>query len=454
MFKKILIANRGEIALRIIRACHELGIETVAVYSEADRDSLHVRFADEDICIGPPPPSESYLNIPRIISAAEITDAEAIHPGYGFLAENAHFAEICESCNIAFIGPSHKAISLMGDKAAARSTIEKEGVGAIPGSPGTVDTQDQAMKIARKLGYPVMIKAAAGGGGRGMREAHTDVSLVQAFITAQAEAEKAFGDRRLYIEKLIVEPRHVEIQILADKHGNVIHLGERDCSLQRRHQKVLEESPSPAVDDEIRTKMGEAAAKCAKAAGYSSAGTVEFLLDKDRHFYFMEMNTRVQVEHPVTEMVTGIDIVKEQIRIAAGEPLGCKQKDVKFKGHSIECRINAEDPYNQFLPSPGKITGFHIPGGPGIRVDSHIYSEYVVPPYYDSLLAKLIVHGNNRMEAIMKMRCALSEFIVEGIPTTIPLLQQIMEDSDFIKGDFHTGKLDDIRKRLDYDHAP
>ncbi len=449
MFKKILIANRGEIALRIIRACHELGIETVAVYSEADRDSLHVRFADEDVCIGPPSPTESYLNIPRIISAAEITDAEAIHPGYGFLAENAHFAEICESCNIIFIGPSHRAISLMGDKSVARDTIKQYGVSPIPGSESTVENQEDAMKIARQIGYPIMIKAASGGGGRGMRAAHTDVSLVQGFITAQAEAEKSFGDRRLYLEKLIVEPRHVEIQILADQHGNVIHLGERDCSLQRRHQKVVEESPSPAVDEELRERMGQAAIQCAKAVEYYSAGTVEFLLDKDKNFYFMEMNTRVQVEHPVTEMVTGVDIIKEQIRIAANEKLKYTQDEVEFRGHSIECRINAEDPSNHYMPCPGKITGFHIPGGPGIRVDSHVYSEYMVPPFYDSMLAKLIVYGENRTEAIAKMRRALDEFVVEGIPTTIPLSQLIMEDNQFIQGDFNTGRLEEIQKRLD-----
>ncbi len=449
MFKKVLIANRGEIALRVIRACREMDIATVAVYSEADRDSLHVRFADEDICIGPPPASESYLNIPRIISAAEITDAEAIHPGYGFLAENAHFAEICESCNIVFIGPSPRAISLMGDKAAARDTIESYGVSAIPGSDGTVDDADKAVSIARKLGYPVMVKAAAGGGGRGMRIAHTDVSLVQAFITAQSEAEKAFGDRRLYIEKLVLEPRHIEIQILADKEGNCVHLGERDCSLQRRHQKVVEESPSPAVEEELRQRMGQAAVRCAEAVQYYSAGTVEFLLDKDSNFYFMEMNTRIQVEHPVTEMITGVDILKEQIKIAAGLPLSIKQEDVKIEGHAIECRVNAEDPANQFLPSPGKITGLHKPGGPGIRVDSHIYSEYVVPPYYDSLLAKLISHGHDRKEAIAKMKRALEEFVIEGIPTTIPLLQLIMKNHDFVTGIFNTGSLDAIRHQLE-----
>jgi len=453
MFKKILIANRGEIALRIIRACKELGIATVAVYSEADRDSLHVRFADEDVCIGPPPASESYLNIPRIISAAEITDAEAIHPGYGFLAENAHFAEVCQSCNIVFIGPSHQSITLMGDKAAARNTIKNQGIRPIPGSTGTVESADKAVAIAKELGYPVMVKAAAGGGGRGMRNAHTDVSLHQAFVTAQAEAEKAFGDRRLYIEKLIVEPRHVEIQILADQQGNVIHLGERDCSLQRRHQKVVEECPSTAVDEELRQKMGEAAIRCAKAADYYSAGTIEFLLDKEKHFYFMEMNTRVQVEHPVTELVTGVDIVKEQICIAAGMPLSIRQEDIHIQGHAIECRVNAEDPANQFLPSPGKITGLHIPGGPGVRVDTHIYSEYVVPPFYDSLLAKLVTYGKNRCETIAKMKWALDEFVVEGIPTTIPLLQIIMNDHDFVTGNVHTGRLDDIRRRLEAETA-
>jgi acetyl-CoA carboxylase, biotin carboxylase subunit len=449
MFKKILIANRGEIALRIIRACQEMGIETIAVYSEADRDSLHVRFADDSICIGPAPASESYLNIPRIISAAEITDAEAIHPGYGFLAENAHFAEVCESCNIEFIGPSYNAISLMGDKSQARATMDAHKIPTIPGSEGTVDDSEKAMKVAHKLGYPVMIKAASGGGGRGMRVAHTDVSLVQSFTTAQAEAEKSFGDRRLYIEKLVLEPRHIELQILADKFGNVIHLGERDCSLQRRHQKVIEESPSPAVDAELRKRMGDVAIKAAKAVGYYSAGTIEFLLDKEKNFYFMEMNTRIQVEHPVTEMVTGIDVLKEQIRIAAGEKLTIKQKDIKITGHAIECRINAEDPSNQFMPSPGKITGFHMPGGPGIRVDSHVYGEYVVPAFYDSLLAKLIAHGVDRQEAMAKMRRALNEFVVEGIKTNISLQQLLLEDAAFIKGDFNTGRIDELRHRIE-----
>ncbi|MDX9753393.1 MAG: acetyl-CoA carboxylase biotin carboxylase subunit [bacterium] len=449
MFKKILIANRGEIALRIIRACQEMGIATVAVFSEADRDSLHVRFADESICIGPAPASESYLNIPRIISSAEITDAEAIHPGYGFLAENAHFAEVCESCNIVFIGPSHECITLMGDKAKARSTMETHGIPTIPGSEGTVEDTAKAIKIAHKIGYPVMIKAAAGGGGRGMRVAHTDVSLVQSFTTAQAEADKAFGDRRLYIEKLVINPRHIEVQILADKHGHIIHLGERDCSLQRRHQKVIEESPSPAVTPELRQQMGDVAIQAAKAVGYNSAGTIEFLLDQNKKFYFMEMNTRVQVEHPVSELVSGVDIIKAQIRAAAGESLPLKQEDIQFRGHAIECRINAEDPANQFMPSPGKITGFHMPGGPGIRVDSHIYSEYVVPAFYDSLLAKLITYGQTREEAIQKMRRALSEFVVEGIKTNIPLQQLLMEDAAFLSGDFHTGRIDEIRHRLE-----
>ncbi len=449
MFKKILIANRGEIALRIIRACQELGISTVAIFSEADRDSLHVRFADEAICVGPASSAESYLNIPAIIAAAEITDAAAIHPGYGFLAENSQFAEVCESCNIVFIGPSHQTISMMGDKSNARAKMIEENVPTVPGSKGNIDTSDEALTIAHEMGYPVMIKATAGGGGRGMRTAHTDVSLVQAFVTAQSEAEKAFGDKRLYIEKLIVEPRHIEIQILADKEGNIIHLGERDCSLQRRHQKVVEESPSPVVDAKLRDKMGRAAVRASKAVGYQNAGTIEFLVDSEKNFYFMEMNTRVQVEHPVTEMVTGVDIIKEQIRIAEGLPLSVRQKEVKMQGHSIECRINAEDPYNQFIPSPGKISALHFPGGPGIRIDSHMYNEYVVPPYYDSMLGKLITHAPSRKEAINKMRRALDEFVIEGVHSTIPLLQYIMNDNGFISGNFHTSHLDEIRKRME-----
>lgn len=448
MFRKILIANRGEIALRIIRACREMGIATVAVYSRADQNSLHVRFADESVCVGPPPPVESYLNIPRIIAAAEITDADAIHPGYGFLAENARFAEICESCNITFIGPSSEAISKMGDKSIARETMKKNKVPTIPGSEGVVKNSEEALEIARKMGYPVMVKASAGGGGRGMRTAHNDGSLMQAFTTAQAEAETAFKDSRLYIEKLLIEPRHIEIQLIADKHGNVVHLGERDCSLQRRHQKVIEESPSPAVNDKLRYRMGDAAVRCAKAVNYSSAGTVEFLLDKDGNYYFMEMNTRIQVEHPVTEMVTGIDLIKEMIRCAAGEKLEYRQKHVIMNGHAIECRINAEDPYNNYAPSPGRITGIHFPGGPGIRIDSHIYNEYTVPPYYDSMLAKLIVHGKDREDALRKLRMALHECVVEGVNTTIPMQQAIVNDHDFLSGNFHTGHLESIIQRM------
>lgn len=448
MFRKILIANRGEIALRIIRACREMGIATVAVYSRADQNSLHVRFADESVCIGPPPPVESYLNIPRIIAAAEITDADAIHPGYGFLAENARFAEICESCNITFIGPSSEAISKMGDKSIARETMKKSKVPTIPGSEGVVKNSEEALEIARKMGYPVMVKASAGGGGRGMRTAHNDGSLMQAFTTAQAEAETAFKDSRLYIEKLLIEPRHIEIQLIADKHGNVVHLGERDCSLQRRHQKVIEESPSPAVSDKLRYRMGDSAVRCAKAVNYSSAGTVEFLLDKDGNYYFMEMNTRIQVEHPVTELVTGIDLIKEMIRCAAGEKLEYRQKHIVMNGHAIECRINAEDPYNNYAPSPGRITGIHFPGGPGIRIDSHIYNEYTVPPYYDSMLAKLIVHGKDREDALRKLRMALHECVVEGVNTTIPMQQAIVNDHDFLSGNFHTGHLESIIQRM------
>ncbi|MBZ0255380.1 acetyl-CoA carboxylase biotin carboxylase subunit, partial [bacterium] len=415
---------------------------------EADRDSLHVRFADEEVCIGPPSPNESYLNTPRIIAAAEITGAEAIHPGYGFLAENAAFAEVCETCNITFIGPTHHAISLMGDKAVARDTMNRNNIPTIPGSPGVIENTDQAVEVANELGYPIMLKAASGGGGRGMRIARDDVGLVQAFVTAQAESQKAFNDSRIYIEKLIEEPRHIEIQVMADVHGNVVHLGERDCSLQRRHQKVLEESPSPVVDPELRARMGETGINCVKAVNYTSVGTIEFLLDKHRNFYFMEMNTRIQVEHSVTELVTGVDIVKEQIRIAAGEELSVKQDEIVFTGHAIECRINAEDPRNQFLPCPGKITAFHSPGGPGLRVDSHVYAEYVVPPFYDSLLAKLMAHGKDRTEAVAKMKRALSEMVVEGIPTTIPLHERIMEDPRFLSGDIHTSYLDEITKRL------
>lgn len=443
MFKKILIANRGEIALRIIRTCKELGIKTVAVYSEADRYSLHVRFADEAVCIGPGPSKESYLNIPRIIAAAEITNAEAIHPGYGFLSENAMFAEICESSGIKFIGPTPDAIEAMGDKALAKETMRKAGVPVIPGSDGVVETLEEAREIANEIGFPVMLKAAAGGGGKGMRMVMSDAELENAWQTARAEAEAAFGNPALYIEKFIEKPRHVEIQILADEHGNVIHLGERDCSIQRRHQKLIEESPSPIVTPELREAMGQAAVKGAKSVKYRSAGTIEFLVDKNGNFYFMEMNTRIQVEHPVTEMVYGIDIVREQIRIAAGEKLGIKQKQLKPNGHAIECRINAEDPFKGFRPSPGKITALHFPGGYGVRVDSHIYQDYVVPPYYDSLIAKLIVHARTRDEAIARMLRALEEFVIEGVHTTIPFHIKLLNSPEFRSGvDYDTKFVD------------
>ena len=443
MFNKILIANRGEIALRIIRTCKELGIKTVAVYSEADRYSLHVRFADEAVCIGPGPSKESYLNIPRIIAAAEITNAEAIHPGYGFLAENAMFAEICESSGIKFIGPTPDAIEAMGDKALAKETMRKAGVPVIPGSDGVVETLEQAREIANEIGYPIMLKAAAGGGGKGMRMVRNNEELENAWQTARAEAEAAFGNPAVYIEKFIEKPRHIEIQILADEHGNVIHLGERDCSIQRRHQKLIEESPSPIVTPELREAMGQAAVKGAKSVKYRNAGTIEFLVDKDGNFYFMEMNTRIQVEHPVTEMVYGIDIVREQIRIASGEKLGIKQKQIKPNGHAIECRINAEDPFNGFRPSPGKITALHFPGGFGVRVDSHIYQEYVVPPYYDSMIAKLIVHAKNRDEAIARMLRALDEFVIEGVHTTIPFHIKILNSPQFRSGvDYDTKYID------------
>lgn len=438
MFNKVLIANRGEIALRVIRACRELGIRTVAVFSEADVDSLHVRFADEDVCIGPPPSSESYLNIARIISAAEITDADAIHPGYGFLAENAHFAEVCRECKIKFIGPSPEAIRTMGDKAVAKKTMSKAGVPVVPGSEGIVKTPDEAQRIASEIGYPVIIKASAGGGGRGMRIAHTDASLTTGFLTARSEAESAFGNPDVYIEKYVENPRHVEIQILGDEKGNVIHLGERDCSIQRRHQKLVEETPSPAVDDAIRSAIGNAAVTAASAIGYAGAGTVEFLLAPDGKFFFMEMNTRIQVEHPVTECVTGIDIVRQQILVAAGEKLAYKQEDIRFNGHAIEVRINAEDPDRNFMPSPGTITTYHSPGGPGIRVDSHVYEDYIIPPTYDSMIAKLIAWDVDRMRCIRRMIRALDEFIIEGVKTTIPLHKKILQNSRFLRGKYDT----------------
>ncbi len=444
MFSKILIANRGEIALRIIRACRELNIKTVAVYSEADHDSLHVRFADEAVCIGPAPSKESYLNIPAIISAAEIMDVQAIHPGYGFLAENAHFAEICESCNIAFIGPSSQSIRLMGDKVMAKETVSKVGVPLTSGSKGVIKTKEEAVALAKKIKYPVIIKAAAGGGGKGMRVCHNDVALASAFSLAQHEAEANFGNANIYLEKYIENPRHIEIQILADGFGNTIHLGERDCSIQRRHQKLLEESPSPGLDEKLRKKIGEAAIKVARAVKYKNAGTVEFLLNKDGQFFFMEMNTRIQVEHPVTEMVTGIDLVKEQIRIACGEKLKIKQEDVKIRGAAIECRINAEDPKNNFIPCPGKIEELNLPGGPRVRIDTHIYQGYKIPPYYDSMLAKLITYGRNRQEAIRIMKRALEEFYISPIKTTIGLHMEILNHPQFVEGKVTTHFLENF----------
>jgi len=440
LFNKILIANRGEIALRVIRSCKELGIKSVAIYSEADRDALHVRFADEAVCIGPPPSRESYLNIPRIIAAAEITNADAIHPGYGFLAENAQFSEICQSSGIKFIGPKPEMITAMGDKASAKETMRKAGVPVVPGSDGTIEDIKKAKEVADGIGYPVIIKATAGGGGKGMRLAWQPDEFERQFQMAQTEAEAAFGNKSVYIEKYVEEPRHIEIQVLGDRHGEVIHLGERECSIQRRHQKLIEESPSPVVDAELRERMGAAAVKGAKSVRYEGAGTIEFLIDKNKNFYFMEMNTRIQVEHPVTEQVTGFDLVKEQINIAAGARVS--KKKLKQVGHAIECRINAEDPYKDFRPNPGVITGFHTPGGYGVRIDSHAYVGYMIPPYYDSLIAKLITFASNREEAIDRMSRALEEFIVEGVATTIPFHMKVMKDERFRKGEFDTHFLD------------
>ena len=439
LFNKILIANRGEIALRVIRACRELGIKTVAVYSIADADSLPVREADEAVCIGPAQASASYLLIDRILSVAAICDVDAIHPGYGFLAENAYFAEACRKHNITFIGPTPEAMRALGDKAVARDTMKKAGVPVTPGSEGLIDTEADAIKMAQKLGYPVIVKATAGGGGRGMRIAHNDASLIQGFHAAKTEAEKAFGDGSLYMEKYIINPRHIEFQILADNHGNVVHLGERDCSVQRRNQKLIEESPSPALNSKLREKMGNAAVKAAKAAGYTNAGTIEFLLTADSNFYFMEMNTRVQVEHPVTEELTGVDMVKEQIRIAAGEHLSVRQKDIKFAGHVIECRINAENPETRFTPCPGEVKLLVPAGGIGVRVDTHVYSGYRIPPYYDSMIAKLIVKAPDREQAIIRCRRALDEFIIDGVKTTIPFSMKIVNDKEFIAGKYDTG---------------
>jgi acetyl-CoA carboxylase, biotin carboxylase subunit len=435
--RKILIANRGEIACRIIWTCKEMGIKTVAVHSEADREALHVRFADEAVCIGAPPSAQSYLNIPAIISAAEITNVDAIHPGYGFLAESETFATICEDCNIKFIGPRPHVIKMMGDKVEARRTMEAAGVPILPGSPDPIEHPDEAIRLAREIGFPVIIKAAAGGGGRGMRIVRKEEELPGNLELAQSEALAAFKNSSVYIERYIERPRHIEIQVLADEYGNVIHLGERECSIQRRHQKLLEEAPSPVITLEQREKMGAVAVKACQEIGYSSAGTFEFLLDEDGSFYFMEMNTRVQVEHPVTEMVTVMDIVRNQIRVAQGEELGFTQDEVQIFGHSIECRINAEDP-ETFVPSPGKITALNLPGGPGVRIDTAVYPGYVVPPYYDSMIAKLIVHARTRETAIARMKRALEAMVVEGIKTTIPLHLKIMNDEKFQKGDFST----------------
>ena len=437
MFKKVLIANRGEIALRVIRACREMGVETVAVYSEADRESLHVRFADDDVCIGPAPARDSYLRIPHLIAAAEITGADAIHPGYGFLAENAEFAETCAASNITFIGPTPVQIRTMGDKAAARAAMIANGVPVVPGSPGPVEDVDEALGFAESIGFPVIIKAAAGGGGKGMRVARDADDFARSFQLARSEALSAFGNGSVYVEKYLERPRHIEFQILGDSHGNVIHLGERDCSVQRRHQKLIEESPSPAMTPDLRKKMGDAAVKGAKSINYVGAGTIEMLLDEDGSYYFMEMNTRIQVEHPVTEMITGVDLVKEQIRVAAGEPLSITATP-EMRGHVIECRINAEDPNRNFQPSPGKIDVFHPPGGNGVRIDTHAYAGYTVPPFYDSMIAKLICHGRDRAEALAKMRVALDTFIVQGVSTTIPFLGRVMADPHFVEGAVHT----------------
>lgn len=445
MFKKILIANRGEIAVRIIRACQEMNISTVAVYSEADQDSLHVWWADEAYCIGPAASSKSYLNFTNIISAALVSGAEAIHPGYGFLSENADFADVCATCGITFIGPPVKAIQRMGAKALARETMIKAGVPVVPGTEGVIKDTKKAFELADEIGYPVMIKASAGGGGRGMRVAHCREEMEGAISTAQAEAQAAFGNGEVYLEKYVEEPRHIEFQILGDMHGNLIHLGERDCSIQRRNQKMIEEAPSVAMTPELRAKMGEMAIKAARAVDYYSVGTIEFLLDKHLNFYFMEMNTRIQVEHPVTELVTGIDLIKEQIRVAAGEKINITQDEVLIKGHAIECRINAEDPGRNFMPSPGRISTFMPPGGPGVRVDSAVYDGYVIPSFYDSMVGKLIVWGKDRDEAIARMQRALQEFVIKGIPTTIPFHQRVLRNAFFRRGEIYTNF---IQRRL------
>ena len=434
MIEKILIANRGEIAVRIIRACREMGIETVAVYSEADKEALHTQLADEAVCIGPAASSESYLSMERILSAAIVTGADAIHPGFGFLSENSKFAQLCKTCGLTFIGPSPEVIERLGNKSIAKKTMEEAGVPVIPGNSASVYTVEEGLEHAQEAGYPVMIKAALGGGGKGMRTAFSKEEFENSFHMAQTEARNAFGDDAMYVEHFVERPRHIEFQILADNYGNVVHLGERDCSIQRNHQKLIEESPSPALSPKLRQKMGEAAVKAAKAAGYTNAGTIEFLLEQNGAFYFMEMNTRIQVEHPVTEWVTGLDLVKEQIRIAAGEKLQMSQDEIVLKGHAIECRINAEDPKHNFRPSPGTITDLYLPGGKGVRVDTAIYSGYEIPPYYDSMLAKLIVHGENRQEAILKMRSALGEVIIEGIQTNVDYQYEILHHPNFVDG--------------------
>jgi acetyl-CoA carboxylase biotin carboxylase subunit len=444
MFKKILIANRGEIALRIIRACKELGVQSVAIYSEPDIHSLHVQLADEAICIGPAPSPESYLKIDRIISAAEISDVDAIHPGYGFLAENAHFAEVCASCNIKFIGPTPNAIRLMGDKNSARDSARKAGVPISPGSDGTVDSEDEALKIARKIGFPVMIKAVAGGGGRGMRIAHNDSSLVQGYHAARMEADKAFGNGAVYIEKFIVNPHHIEFQVFGDEHGRVVHLGERDCSLQRRNQKIVEECPSPLMTEELRKRMGDASIKLCESVGYTNAGTIEYLVDDSGNFYFMEMNTRIQVEHPITEEVYGCDLVKQQIQVAAGEHLSKHVLEARPRGHAMECRINAEDPEKNFMPCPGNIELYYAPGGRGVRIDSHAYAGYPIPPNYDSMIAKVITTASSRSACIGRMSRALNEYMITGIKTTIPFQQAIMQNSSFREGKYHTGFVEQL----------
>lgn len=443
MFSKILVANRGEIAIRIIRACKRLNIATVAVYSDADEDCLHVRLADESICIGSAAPDKSYLNIPAIISAAEISDVDAIHPGYGFLAENAHFADVCRSCNISFIGPSAEAMELMGNKNEARKLAEKAGVPILPGSDHVTDAED-ALKIAHSIGYPVILKPSMGGGGRGMRLVHNDVALANSVLASRAEAERSFGNGEFYIEKFVEKPRHVEVQLLGDEYGNVIHLGERDCTVQRRHQKLVEESPCPVIDDKLRSEICEAAIKIAKMAKYTNAGTVEFILDEDQKFYFIEMNTRIQVEHTVTEMVTNLDLIEEQIHLAAGEPLRYRQEDIVLDGVAIECRINAEDPANNFAPSPGKVELVYFPVARGIRIDSHLYSGYKIPPYYDSLIAKLIVRGDDRTSAISLMREALDQFVIDGVKTNISFYHNLFANVKFVNGRYNTNFIEDI----------